>query len=220
MSDFPSVRLFLIRHAQARHAAGSSYDDASLSEVGRMQGDAVAGAIAARQPDAIFASPAARARQTADLIARAAGLPVAVDERLREFVFGSISDPGLTLEQLRERRDDLLAWRPDRRLAADSDTPREFAVRVKAALDQIVMHHVAERVVVVAHAGTIDIAMNWAMGVDPGTPVMHDFPIANASITELIHWPHGRIAGGSPRYTEFVSVGSLAHVPPEIRSGN
>ena len=189
MSDFPSIRLFLIRHAQARNAAGSSYDDASLSAVGRTQGDAVAGAIAARQPDAIFASPAARARQTADLIARAACLPVAVDERLREFVFGSISDPGLTLEQLRERRDDLLAWRPDRRLAADSDTPREFAVRVKAALDQIVTRHVAERVVVVAHAGTIDIAMNWAMGVDPGTPVMHDFPIANASITELIHWP-------------------------------
>ena len=220
MNDFPSIRLFLIRHAQARNAADASYDEASLSAVGRTQGDAVAGAIAARQPDALFASPAARARQTADLIAGAAGLPVAVDERLREFVFGSIADPGLTLEQLRERRDDLLAWRPDRRLAADSETPREFALRVKAALDQIVTRHVAECVVVVAHAGTIDIAINWAMGVDPGAPVMHDFPIANASITELIHWPHGRIAGGSPRYTEFVSVGSLAHVPPAVRSGN
>ena len=220
MDDFPSIRLFLIRHAQARNAAGTSYDDASLSALGRMQGDAVAGAIAARQPDALFASPAPRARQTADLIAGAAGLPVAVDERLREFHFGSISDPGLTLEQLRERRDDLLVWHPDRRLAGDSETLREFALRVAAAFDEIVARHVAESVVVVAHAGTIDAAANWAMGVDPGTPWMHDFPIANASITELIHWPYGRIAGGSPRYTEFVSVGSLAHVPPAIRSGN
>ena len=220
MNDFPSIRLFLIRHAQARNAVGASYDDAPLSPLGRRQGEAAAGAIAARQPDAVFASPARRARQTADLIGAAAGLPVTVDERLREFVFGSISDPGLTLEQLRERRDDLLAWRPDRRLAADSDTPREFALRVAAALDRIVARHLARSVVVVAHAGTIDIAMNWAMGVDPGVPVMHDFPIANASITELIHWPHGRIAGGSPRYTEFVSVGSLAHVPPAVRSDN
>lgn len=220
MSDFPSVRLFLIRHAQARNAAGAHYDDAPLSAVGRAQGDAVAGAIAARRPGALYASPARRARQTADLIAAAAGLAVAVDERLREFVFGSIAEPGLTLEQQRERRDDLLAWRPDHRLAPDSDTPREFAVRVAAALDRIAARHVGESVAVVAHAGTIDVAINWAMGVGPGTAVMHDFPIANASITELIHWPRGRIAGGSPRYTDFVSVGSLAHLPPASRSDN
>ena len=220
MNDFPSVRLFLIRHAQARNAAGASYDDAPLSAVGRAQGDAAAGAIAARRPDALYASPARRARQTADLIAAAAGLAVAVDERLREFVFGSISEPGLTLEQQRERRDDLLAWRPDHRLAPDSDTPREFALRVAAALDRIVARHVGESVAVVAHAGTIDVAINWAMGVGPDTPVMHDFPIANASITEIIHWPRGRIAGGSPRYTDFVSVGSLAHLPPANRSDN
>ena len=217
---FPSICLFLIRHAQARNAEGACYDDAPLSAVGRAQGDAAAGAIAARRPGALYASPARRARQTADLIAEATGLAVAVDERLREFVFGSISEPGLTLEQQRERRDDLLAWRPDHRLAPDSDTPREFALRVAAALDRIVARHVGERVAVVAHAGTIDVAINWAMGVGPNTPVMHDFPIANASITELIHWPRGRIAGGSPRYTDFVSVGSLAHLPPASRSDN
>ena len=220
MNDFPSVRLFLIRHAQARNAAGTSYDDAPLSALGRKQGAAVAGAIAARQPDALFASPAPRARQTADLIAAAAGLPVAEDERLREFVFGSVADPGLTLEELRARRDDLLVWHPDRRLAADSETVRGFAGRVGAALDEIVAGHAAQSVVLVAHAGTIDRAMNWAMGVAAGAPLMHDFPIANASITELIHWPRGRVAGGAPRYTEFVSVGSLAHVPPAVRSGN
>ena len=152
MSDFRSIRLFLIRHAQARNAAGTSYDDASLSALGRVQGGAAAGAIAARRPDALFTSPAPRARQTAELIAEAAGLPVTVDERLREFVFGSVADPGLTLEQLRARRDDLLVWHPDRRLAADGETLREFALRITAALDGIVARHVAESVAVVAHA--------------------------------------------------------------------
>ena len=220
MNDFPSVRLFLIRHAQARNAAGTSYDEAPLSALGRKQGAAVADALAARQPEALVTSPAPRARQTADLIAAAAGVPVAEDARLREFVFGSIADPGLTLEQLRARRDDLLVWHPDTKLAADSENRRGFAGRVAAALEEIVARGAAAGVVVVAHAGTIDVAINWAMGVSSGAPLMHDFPIANASITELIHWPRGRVAGGAPRYTEFVSVGSLAHVPPEHRSGN
>ena len=54
----------------------------------------------------------------------------------------------------------------------------------------------------------------------PCTPVLHDFPIANASISELIHWPGGRMTGGAPRYTEFASVGSADHLPPECRSDN
>ena len=35
------------------------------------------------------------------------------------------------------------------------------------------------------------------MGMAPDTCWLHDFPIANGSITELIHWPQGRIHGGS-----------------------
>ena len=220
VDEFPSIRLLLVRHAQARNAAGTSYDDASLSALGREQGDLLARACAGRRPTALFASPAARARQTADLIAAATGLRVAVDERLLEYRFGSITDPGLTLEQLRERRDDLLVWHPDRRLAADGETLRAFGLRVAAAFEEIVARQLAGDVVIVAHAGSIDAALRWAIGIDPGTPVMHDFPIANASITELIHWPRGRIVGGAPRYTEFVSIGSVAHLPVASRSDN
>jgi probable phosphoglycerate mutase len=220
VNEFPSIRLFLVRHAQARNAPGTSYDNASLSALGRMQGDAVARACAARRPSAVFASPAARATQTAALIAADASLRVAVDERLLEYRFGSIADPGLTLEQLRERRDDLLVWHPDRKLAADGETLRAFGLRVAAVLDEIVARHVGERLVIVAHAGSIDAALRWAIGIAPGTAVMHDFPIANASITELIHWPRGRVVGGAPRYTEFVSIGSVAHLPVACRSDN
>ena len=224
MTDFPSLRLFLVRHAQARNAPGTSYEDASLSALGRGQATAVARACAERRPDALYASPAPRARETAGLISAATGLPATVDERLLEYRFGSITDPNLTMEQLRERRDDLLAWHPDRTLAPDGETIREFAVRVMAVTDEIVARHVArhvgQRVVVVSHAGTIDVTMRWAIGIGPGTPVLHDFPIANASISELIHWPRGRMAGGAPRYTEFASVGSVDHLPPEHRSGN
>ena len=141
-----------------------------------------------------------------------------VDERFLEYRFGSVTDR-LTLEQLRERRDDLLAWHPDSKLAPDGETIREFAVRVMAASDDIVARHLGERVVIVSHAGTIDVTMRWAIGIGPGTPVLHDFPIANASISELTYWPRG-LTGGAPRYTEFASVGSVDHLPPECRSDN
>ena len=220
VNQFPSIRLFLVRHAQARNAPGTSYDDAPLSARGKAQAAAVARACAARAPDAIYTSPAIRARETVNQVGAAAGLPMTIDERLIEYRFGSISDPNLTMEQLRERRDDLLAWHPDRKLAPDGETIREFAERVMAVTDEIVTRHLGRRVVIVSHAGTIDVTMRWAIGISPGTPVLHDFPIANASISELIHWPHGRMTGGAPRYTEFVSVGSLDHLAAEIRSGN
>ena len=220
MTEFPSLRLFLVRHAQARNAPGTSYDHASLSALGRTQGAAVARACADLTPDALYASPAARARETAELIAAAAGLPLTIDERLIEYRFGSITDPNLTMEQLRERRDDLLAWHPDRKLAPDGETIREFATRVMAVTDEIVARHRGERVVVVSHAGTIDVTMRWAIGISPGTPVLHDFPIVNASISELIHWPRGRMTGGAPRYTEFASVGSADHLAAATRSEN
>ena len=220
MARFPSLTLFLVRHAQARNAPGTSYEDASLSELGRSQAAAAGRACAELRPDALYASPATRARETAESISAATGLPATIDERLLEYRFGSVTDPNLTMEQLRERRDDLLAWHPDRKLAPDGETIREFAERVMAVTDEIVARHVGERVAVVSHAGTIDVTMRWAIGIGAGTPVLHDFPISNASISELIHWPHGRMTGGAPRYTEFASVGSLDHLPAEIRSDN
>ena len=58
------------------------------------------------------------------------------------------------------------------------------------------------------------------MGMAPDTCWLHDFPIANGSITELIHWPQSRIHGGAPRYTEFASVGTVQHLPVQTRSEN
>ena len=126
------------------------------------------------------------------MISGGAGIPAIVDDRLLEYRFGSIQ-VDLTMEQLRERRDDLLAWHPDRKLAPDGETVREFVRRVAAVTDEIVARHIGQRVVVVSHAGTIDVTMRWAIGMAAGSPVLHDFPIANASISELIHWPHGRM---------------------------
>jgi phosphohistidine phosphatase SixA len=85
------VRLFLVRHAEA--APGDPDDLRPLTDAGRAAARALAARLAREHPDAVVSSPLLRARQTAEAIARAARVGVAVDERLA---------PGATPDDLRE----------------------------------------------------------------------------------------------------------------------
>jgi len=80
------IELYLLRHAHAGNAGEWDGDDAlrPLSQKGRRQARALGRFLAERGfgPDAIVSSPRVRARQTADIVADAIGIAVAVDERL------------------------------------------------------------------------------------------------------------------------------------------
>lgn len=74
------MRLFLVRHAEA--APGDPDELRQLTSAGREQARRVGEEIAPAHPDAVVSSPLLRARETADAVARAAGIEPAVDERL------------------------------------------------------------------------------------------------------------------------------------------
>jgi phosphohistidine phosphatase SixA len=74
------VRIFLVRHADA--APGEPDELRPLTDEGRATARALAERLAAHHPDAVICSPLLRARQTAEPIARAAGLEVHPDDRL------------------------------------------------------------------------------------------------------------------------------------------
>jgi phosphohistidine phosphatase len=74
------VRLFLVRHAHA--APGSPDDLRALTPEGREQARELAERLAAERPDVVVSSPLLRARETADAIARASGVPLRIDEAL------------------------------------------------------------------------------------------------------------------------------------------
>lgn len=80
------LELYFLRHAHAGNPAEWTTDDAlrPLSPKGRRQARALGKFLAERGfgPDAIVSSPKVRARQTADIVADAIGIAVAVDERL------------------------------------------------------------------------------------------------------------------------------------------
>jgi phosphohistidine phosphatase SixA len=85
------VRLFLVRHAEA--APGEPDDLRPLTSAGRETARRLGQSLADEKPDAVLASPLLRARETAEQVARAAGLEVQPDERLA---------PGASLDDLRE----------------------------------------------------------------------------------------------------------------------
>jgi phosphohistidine phosphatase len=90
------MRLFLVRHAEA--APGEPDELRPLTAAGRAVAPDLGERLADARPDAVVSSPLLRARETAEQIARAAGLTPAADERLA---------PGATAEDLQAAVADL-----------------------------------------------------------------------------------------------------------------
>lgn len=84
------MRVFLVRHAEA--APGTPDDLRPLTDAGRVTARELGETLAALRPDAVVSSPLLRARETAEAVARAAGLEPLVHEGLA---------PGATAASLR-----------------------------------------------------------------------------------------------------------------------
>jgi len=85
------VRLFVVRHAEA--APGDPDELRPLTDAGRAAARALGDRLAEEDVDAVLSSPLLRARETAEAIARAAGIEAEADERLA---------PGADADDLRE----------------------------------------------------------------------------------------------------------------------
>ncbi len=84
------MRLFLVRHAKA--APGEPDELRPLTDTGRTTARELGERLKAERPQTVLSSPLLRARETAEAIARAAGLSPETDERLA---------PGATADELR-----------------------------------------------------------------------------------------------------------------------
>lgn len=209
MSD--PVRLYLVRHGQARADDGSYGHDTPLSTLGKRQAEAVAVGLAHAGLVAVYASPMHRARETAEPLARVAALDLKVDERLREFEMAGWN-PDAEVQAY------VWAWRAEDAAFSGGETIGAFAGRVGAACDDIVLPHAGEAVAIVSHAGTTDAILRWAMGIPSDSAWYHEFELPNGSISELLVWPEGRHTDGPPRFAAILRAPSLDHLPSALRS--
>ncbi len=158
-------RLVLLRHGQTEYNAGSRMQgqlDTDLSDLGRDQAAAAAEVLAKRQPLLIVSSDLKRALDTAVTLGDRAGLPVTVDQRLRETHLGDWQ--GLTHVEVDAAAPGArLAWRDDARWAPHGGESRvDVAARSLPLVGEIIAAQPEwgidgpERpVVLVAHGGLI-----------------------------------------------------------------
>jgi probable phosphoglycerate mutase len=156
MNDRPT-RLIVVRHAEPSGGAQSRCHgslDHGLSTVGRAQARALAQKLRETEIAAVVASPIGRALDTAQEITRHLGLPVVVDDDLRELEFGELE--GLRYEEIERTMPALYAqWMtaPTTVTFPGGESFTELRTRARAACTRIRADHAGATVALVTHDG-------------------------------------------------------------------
>jgi broad specificity phosphatase PhoE len=166
-----ATELLLIRHAQVED--GSPNEDASLTELGREQAQALAEYLAGSTIHGVYASPSNRARETGAPVAGRHGLQVEILEDLRD-VDNRMPRGLAPLEALmqefgeaegKRRHDGMVqgGWSFNLfgGLMESSDSLRS---RVAGAIDDLIAKHPGQRVVVVSHGPPVAAYIGHILG--------------------------------------------------------
>ncbi|BDZ47066.1 histidine phosphatase family protein [Naasia aerilata] len=149
------THLVLVRHGQTDwnlegRIQGSS--DIPLNETGRRQAREAGAELAGEHWDAILSSPLGRARETAEIIGAAVGVPdVLLEDALRERHYGAAE--GLTGRQTEERFAGRVPGRESR---------EQVLARVHPALVRIAEERPGQSVLLVSHGGVIGTLVRHA----------------------------------------------------------
>ena len=182
------TRLLVIRHGETpwnTEARIQGHIDIPLNEKGRWQAERVAQALADEELHAIYSSDLQRARHTAEAIAEVVGLPLSVDQTLRERHFGRFE--GMTQEEVavqwpeeaRRWRERDPAYGPE-----GGETLEAFYERCIEAITRLARQHPGQNIALVAHGGVLDCFYRAANGLELDLP--RSWKITNASVNRLM----------------------------------
>jgi len=207
--------ILLIRHGETAWNAErrlQGHLDIPLNAEGERQAALLAGALAGEPLDLVVASDLQRARQTAQAVADARGLPLAVDPALRERCYGGFE--GLLYSEIEARfPHEFAAWQardvdavlPPGRNRGESF--RAFFDRATGAILALAAAHPGQTIAIVAHGGVLECAYRLARALPLETP--RDFKVYNASVNRFRFDP---AAGG----LSLSSWGEVGHLRPAV----
>ncbi|WP_411757636.1 bifunctional RNase H/acid phosphatase [Streptomyces venezuelae] len=186
----------LLRHGETaltpeKRFSGSGGTDPELSPAGRRQAEAVATALAARGTiQAVVTSPLRRCRETAQAVADRLGLPVTVENGLRETDFGAWE--GLTFAEVKDRYPaDLQAWLDSPKAAptGGGESFSQVTRRVSAARDRLLAAHAGRTVLLVSHVTPVKTLVRLALGAPPES--LFRMELAAASLSAVAYYADG-----------------------------
>ncbi|GAB3302929.1 bifunctional RNase H/acid phosphatase [Epidermidibacterium keratini] len=167
----PKLSLVLLRHGETEQSLERRFSgrtDLPLTPKGEQQAAAaasrVADSIEAGQISAVLSSPLRRAQQTAQAVGQALGVPVKVDERLREIDFGDWE--GLTFDEARRAAGDAFGtWlgSPDA-APPGGESQAQCLERVADLRNSLLREYADQRVLVVTHVTPIKSLLGEALG--------------------------------------------------------
>jgi probable phosphoglycerate mutase len=187
------TRIIVVRHGETAWNADSRIQgqlDIELNDTGLWQAGRLAHTLEEETIAAIYASDLARARRTAEPIARPRGLPVIADAGLRERAFGSFE--GRTFAGIEaESPDEARRWRTrDLEFApGGGESLLAFRERVTRAASRLAAPHPGQSIVMVAHGGVLDVLYRAATGQTLQAP--RTWELRNAAINRLLWTPQG-----------------------------
>jgi probable phosphoglycerate mutase len=217
----PPTHLYLIRHGQAlvnvEPIIGGMKGDRGLTALGVEQACRLRDRLAATgeiQADFLLASSLPRARQTAEIIAPALGIPANLDDDLQELRVGEEGD-GLTLEEYKRR----FGWvdleaDPFRPVDPHGESWATFMLRVARSLTRITREHTGKTIAIVCHGGVIDGSFLHFFGMNGFAVPSAGFYTQNTSIT---YWRqsthHDHLRWTLMRYNDDAHLRGLSIAP-------
>lgn len=177
----------LLRHGETEHVgrfAGRDGADVPLTDRGRVQAASAATVLARRGgPTVVVSSPLRRARETAEVVATALGVPVIVEPGFTEASFGAWE--GRTVAEVRERWPrEWAAWRSSSAAAPPGgESLDSVLVRVRDANHQVLASYAGQTVVVVTH--TMPIRLLVCQALDVPLHAAHRLDVAPGSVSEV-----------------------------------
>ena len=181
------THLYLIRHGQAINVVQKTSGDPGLSPLGVKQAERLRDRLAASgeiDADIVISSTMLRAKQTAEIIAPALGLPIIFDDEVQEQRPGEALN--MSEEEFREKFGPVeFEQKPYFRLAPGAESWVEFSLRASTALQRITREHDGKTIVIISHGGIIDASFLFFLGLSSLQFPQVLFDTHNTSIT---HW--------------------------------
>jgi probable phosphoglycerate mutase len=184
------THLYLIRHGQAMSAVQNTIGNTGLSPLGVKQAERLRGRMAATGEvvaDVLISSTMLRAKQTAEIIAPALGLPIIFDEEVEEWRDGETEE--FSIDEYKEKFDTVeFEQKPFYRIGPNAETWVQFMLRAGTALNRITRQYEGKTIVIVCHGGIIDCSFIFFFGMST-----LQFPKAffNTHNTSITHWRKG-----------------------------
>ncbi|KXG78924.1 alpha-ribazole phosphatase [Thermotalea metallivorans] len=162
------TELYLVRHGETASNGRGVYcgwQDVALTEKGILQAREVGEKLKDRPLDRIIASDLRRTRQTAEIINGHHGVEIQGDRAFREMNFGLWE--GLSYEGIKNRYPrELEAWEKDwlHYSVPEGESLKEMYDRVTARIDQLIGNGAHEKILIVAHGGSIRAILAYLIG--------------------------------------------------------